>query len=238
MGGRVPWQREKSSPMLPELLAWFTGKEPNRRKYPRKRKPYRATFSVDAGTTQKPAIGLDISGGGLCVLTQEPVGKDEFEVRATIESRVVRVRAKSVWHDTVTHQGKSVWRYGMRFTGISADDWDAIIRYASDKSVEEANRAQEDLTTVRMTPDDANRLLPTRLQHRLLKILAERRRLAPLREGQTPLVQYFYSGVVRHEGKLMHRLTIQSKVVGQEGDEMFETRFVFDDKGENIIILS
>src|SRR5579884_3368384 len=215
--------------MLPELLAWFTGKEPNRRKYPRKRKPYRATFSVDAGATQKPAIGLDISGGGLCVLTQEPVGKDEFEIRATIESRVVRVRAKSVWQDTVTHQGKSVWRYGMRFTGISADDWDAIIRYTTDKPIEEANKAQEELTTVRMTPDDASRLL---------QMLVERRRLAPLKENQTPLVQYFYSGIIRHEGKLMHRLTIQSKVVGLVGDEMFETRFVFDDKGEGIIVLN
>lgn len=224
--------------MLPELLAWFTGKEPNRRKYPRKRKPYRATFSVDARTTQKPAIGLDISGGGLCVLTQEPVGRDEFEIRATIESRVIRVRAKAVWQDTVTHQGKSVWRYGMRFTGISADDWDAIIRYTTDRSVDETNKAQEELTTVRMTPDDADRLLPAKLQLRLLHMLVERRRLAPLKENQTPLVQYFYSGVVRHEGKLMHRLTIQSKVVGLEGDEMFETRFVFDDKGDNILILN
>lgn len=224
--------------MLAELLAWFSGKEPNRRKYPRKRKPYRATFSVDAGTTQRPAIGLDISGGGLCVLTQEPVGKDEFEIRATIESRTVRVRAKCVWQDTVTHQGKSVWRYGMRFTGVSADDWDAIIRYTTDKAVAETNKAQEELTTVRMTPDDANRLLPTRLQERLLHVLVERGRLAPLRENQTPLVQYFYSGVVRHEGKLMHRITIQSKVVGSEGDEMFETRFVFDDKGESIMVLN
>lgn len=233
----MPWQREKR-PMLPELLAWFTGKDPNRRKYPRKRKPYRATFSTDAGVTQKPAIGLDVSGGGLCVLTQEPVGKDEFEVRATIENRVVRVRAKSVWQDTVTHQGKSVWRYGMRFTGISADDWDAIIRYTTDREVGESNKAQEELSTVRMTPDDANRLLPHRLQQRLLQMLVERHRLAPLKENQTPLVQYFYSGVVRHEGKLMHRLTIQSKVVGSEGDEMFETRFVFDDKGDTILILN
>lgn len=224
--------------MVTELLAWFTGKDPNRRKYPRKRKPYRATYSVDAGTTQRPAIGLDISGGGLCVLTQEPVGRDEFEVRATIESRTVRVRAKSVWQDTVAHQGKSVWRYGMRFTGISADDWDAIIRYTTDKPVEDTNKAQEELTTVRMTPDDANRLLPTRLQQRLLHMLVERRRLAPLKENQTPLVQYFYSGLVRHEGRLMHRLTIQSKVVGPEGDEMYETRFVFDDSGETILVLS
>ncbi|HET7815518.1 MAG TPA: PilZ domain-containing protein [Candidatus Baltobacteraceae bacterium] len=223
--------------MLPELLAWFTGKEPNRRKYPRKRKPYRATFSVDGGTTQKPAIGLDISGGGLCVLTQEPVGRDEFEVRATLDARTVRVRAKSVWQDKVTHQGKSVWRYGMRFTGISADDWDAIVRYTTDKEVAEGNKAQDELATVRMTPDDANRLLPQRLQRRLLHMLVERRRLAPLRENQTPLVQYFYSGVVRHEGRLMHRLTIQSKVVGGESDEMFETRFVFDDSGDNVMIL-
>ncbi|MFN2450443.1 MAG: PilZ domain-containing protein [Candidatus Baltobacteraceae bacterium] len=224
--------------MLPELLAWFTGKEPNRRKYPRKRKPYRATFSVDGGTTQKPAIGLDISGGGLCVLTQEPVGKEEFEVRAIIDGRTVRVRGKCVWQDTVAHQGKSVWRYGMRFTGISADDWDAIVRYTTDKTVAETNKAQEELTTVRMTPDDANRLLPTRLQQRLLQMLVERRRLAPLKDSVTPLVQYFYSGVVRHEGRLMHRLTIQSKVVGVEGDEMFETRFVFDDSGETILIVA
>lgn len=223
---------------LPELLAWFTGKEVNRRKYPRKRKPYRATFSVDGGVSQKPAIGLDISGGGICVLTQEPVGRDEFEVRATIDNRVVRVRAKSVWQDTVTHQGKSVWRYGMRFTGISADDWDAVIRFTTDKAVADENKAQEELTTVRMTPDDANRLLPHELQLRLLQMLVDRRRLAPLKDKVHPLVQWFYSGIVRQGDKLMHRITIQSKVVGPEGDEMYETRFVFDDKGESINVLN
>lgn len=224
--------------MLDELLGWFTGKEPNRRKYPRKRKPYRATVSIDSGVSQKPAIGLDISGGGLCLLTQEPTGKDEFEVRATIDTRVLRMRGKSVWQDTVTHQGKSVWRYGLRFTGISADDWDAIIRYTTDKPIAETNKAQEELVSVRMTPDDANRLLPIALQHRLLAMLVERRRLAPLQDNVTPLVQYFYSGVVRYNNQLVHRLTIQSKVVGTEGAEMYETRFVFDDQGTSIQILN
>jgi hypothetical protein len=37
----------------------------------------------------------------------------------------------------------------------------------------------------------------------------------------TPLVQYFYSGLVRHEGKPMHRLTIQSKIVDDNKDEMY-----------------
>jgi hypothetical protein len=223
--------------MLPELLAWFTGKDVNKRKFPRKRKPYRAAYSTD-GKTQRPAIGLDLSGGGCCVLTQEPVVEKEFELRAQIEERLVRLRARVVWQDNVTHQGRKVWRYGMQFTGIPADDWDAIIRYTSDQPVAESNKAAEDLTKVRLTPDDTARLLPTALQNKLLTMLVQRRRLAPLDERQTPLVQYFYSGIVRHEGKPMHRLTIQSKVINQEGQsELYDTQFVFDDTGENIGIL-
>jgi hypothetical protein len=223
--------------MLPELLAWFTGKEQNRRKFPRKRKPYRAAYSLD-GIATRAAIGLDIGGGGLCIITQEQVPRAEFEVRAQIDDRQVRVRARVVWHDNVQHQGRKVWRYGLRFTGIPADDWDAIIRYTSDKSVSEVNKAQEELTAVRMTPDDTARLLPKELQTRLLQMLVERRRLAPLDERVTPLVQYFYSGIVRRDDKLMHRLVIQSKVVGSESDELFETRFVFDENGKNVQILN
>lgn len=223
--------------MLPELLAWFTGKEQNRRKFPRKRKPYRAAYSLD-GKATRAAIGLDVSGGGLCILTQEPVGRDDFEVRIVLDERNLRMRVKVVWHDNVQHQGRTVWRYGTRFTGISADDWDAIIRYTTDRPVAESNKAQEELTTVRMTPDDTARLLPKELQTRLLAMLVERRRLAPLDDRQTPLVHYFYSGIVRHNEKLMHRLVIQSKVVGAERDEMFETRFVFDESGKNVQILN
>lgn len=223
--------------MLPELLAWFTGKEQNRRKFPRKRKPYRAAYSVD-GAAMRSAIGLDISGGGLCVLTQEPVGREEFEVTAQLEERPLKVRVKTVWHDNVQHQGRRVWRYGMRFVGIPADDWDAIIRYTTDRPVAESNKAQEELTAVRMTPDDTARLLPKDLQTRLLGMLVERRRLAALDVKVTPLVQYFYSGIVRHNEKLVHRLVIQSKIVGADRDELYETRFVFDENGQNVQILN
>jgi hypothetical protein len=223
--------------MLPELLAWFTGKEQNRRKFPRKRKPYKAAYSLD-GKAQRAAIGLDISGGGMCLLAQEPIPREEFEVRAQLDERQVRVRAKIVWQDNVQHQGRRVWRYGMRFTGIPADDWDAIIRYTTDRPVAEENKAQDELTTIRLTPDDTARLLPKELQNRLLRMLVERHRLAPLDERVTPLVQYFYSGVVRHNDKLVHRLVIQSKVVGVEADELFETRFVFDEGGHNVQILN
>lgn len=223
--------------MLPELLAWFTGKEQNRRKFPRKRKPYRAAYSLD-GKSTRAAIGLDISGGGLCILAQEPIGQDEFEVRLDLEERHLRMRVKTVWHDNVQHQGRKVWRYGTRFVGIPADDWDAIMRYTMDRPVAESNKAQEELSSVRMTPDDTARLLPQELQTRLLQMLVERGRLAPLDSRITPLVQYFYSGIVRHNDSLVHRLVIQSKVVGPERDELFETRFVFDESGKHVQILN
>jgi hypothetical protein len=223
--------------MLPELLAWFTGKDVNKRKYPRKRRPYRAVYSLD-GKSQRPAIGLDLSGGGCCILTQENVAQKEFEVRAQIEERMVRLRAKTVWQDNVTHQGRRVWRYGMQFIGIPADDWDAIIRYTTDKAVADTNKAAEDLTRVRLTPDDTARLLPLALQNRLLTMLVQRGRLAPLDPKAHPLVQYFYSGIVKHEGRPMHRLMIQSKVTDPEGAaQMFETSFVFDDTGQSIGVL-
>ena len=69
-------------------------------------------------------------------------------------------------------------------------------------------------------------------------MLVERGRLAPLDDRVTPLVQYFYSGIVRHDEQLMHRLVIQSKLVGPERDELFETRFVFDETGKNVQILN
>jgi hypothetical protein len=223
--------------MLPELLAWFTGKEVNRRRFPRKRKGYRATYTVD-GKVQRPAIGLDISGGGCCFLTQEEVALPEFELRATLDQRAVHMRIRVVWQDRVTHQGKAVWRYGVRYSGIPADDWDAVMRYTTGKPVADVNKAQEELIAVRMTDEDATRLIPMNLQLRLFRMLVERKRLAPVDPKMTPLVQFFYSGLVRFEDKPMHRLTIQSKVVRDDGTDMYETRFLVDESGENVMMLN
>jgi hypothetical protein len=223
--------------MLPQLLAWFTGKDVNKRKYPRKRRPYVAAYCLD-GKAQKPAVGLDLSGGGCCILTQENVIAKEFELRAKIHDRTLCLRAKTVWRDNVSHQGRLVWRYGMQFSGIPADDWDAILRYLTDASITDSDGPQDDPANVPLTPDDTARLLPQELQNRLLSMLVQCGRLAPPDDNVTPPFHYFYSGIVKHEGKPMHRLAIQSMFVDSEGTpERFETQFVFDDSGMNIGVL-
>jgi len=89
-----------------------------------------------------------------------------------------------------------------------------------------------------MTDDDATRLIPMMLQRRLFQMLIDRNRLAPIDPKVTPLVQFFYSGLVRFEDKPMHRLTIQSKVVRDDGTDMYETRFLIDESAENVMMLN
>ena len=222
--------------MITELLGWFAGKDANKRKYPRIKKPYRASYVIDG--QQKPGIGLDISAGGVGFLAQEQISPKDFEMLIQVGERVMRVRAKVCREQAAMYKSRPVFRYGMAFSAIAADDWDTIVRYTTDKPLDQSNKALEELEQVRMTPDDTARLLPSALQNRLLAMLVQRGRLDSLDPKKTPLVQYFYSGIVRHEGKPMHRLSIQSKVLGVDGDsQLFETQFLFDDAGENVGIL-
>jgi PilZ domain len=209
-----------------------TGREHNRRQFPRKKKPYRGAFTVDGWRTQEALIGLDISAGGMCFLLQRDLNVTEIEVRAMLENHPVVARVTRVWGDKVQHQSKIIFRWGARFSAISADDWDTVVRWVNDQAVEQTNQAQADLKRVRMSPDDTARLLPQVLQTKLLKILVSRQRLAPLDPKITPLVQYFYSGIQHHHGKTMHRIEVQSKLIDAQGDnQLFETVFLVDEGG-------
>lgn len=218
--------------MFNDLMTFFRGAPQNRRKYPRRAGPLQAW--VAAGQQWAPIGCLDISGSGMGIVSQATL-PEEINVRVMIEKRPVLVRAKRVWQQPGMVQGKPAWRYGLTFTGIGADDWDAVIRFCNNDVVEVENKAQEELELVRLKADDVARLIPKKLQDQLLKLLVDRRRLAPL-DGKTPLVQYSYGGVVKKNGKAMHRLSIHSRVRESTGEvKAYDTRFFFDDQGSNIL---
>jgi len=220
--------------MLNDLITFFTGSPQNRRKYLRRQGPLKAWIAH--GANWAAVVCIDISGSGIGVLSPSEAGF-EASFRVILENRPVLVRAKRVWQTPGTLHGKPAWRYGFTFTGISADDWDAVVRFCNNDAVVVENKAQKELELVRMKADDVDRLLPKRLQDQLLGMLVERRRLAPLDE-KTPLVQFLYGGVVKHGGSVMHRLAIHSRLRdAATGDiQSFDTRFVFDDKGNNVAI--
>ncbi|HTX58682.1 MAG TPA: PilZ domain-containing protein [Verrucomicrobiae bacterium] len=218
--------------MLNDLITFFTGSAQNRRKYPRRPGPLKAFAAV--GSNWVGVLCTDISGSGLGIVSANALGA-EANFRVQIESKAVTVRAKRVWQKPGTLQGKPAWKYGLTFTGISADDWDTVVRFCAGGAVTIENKAQQELELVKLKADDVDRLIPKRLQDQLLALLVERRRLAPL-DGKTPLVQYAYGGVVKRNGRALHRLAIHSRVRDEVTGEVngFDTRFFFDDQGGNV----
>lgn len=223
--------------MLTDLMGWFAGRSVNRREHERARKAYKAAFTLD-GTTWEPAIGVDISDEGMNVLTQRELGDKPVTFRATLDTRIVTMRCLPMWNNKVNHNGKAVLAYGLKFVGIAADDWDAVVKFINGGAAEEPNKAQQELATVRMKDDDVARMLPKAFQQRLFAELVKRHRLAPLDEQPTPLVQFEYGGVSPWRGKNMHRLTIHSKLSDGKKEERFSTRFMFDDSGKEVIVLN
>ena len=223
--------------MLSDLLTWFSGRAENRRRYPRRAGGFRAWFAAATGWVA--LIPVDLSASGIGVVSPAKFEKDEINLRVQIEERAVVLRAKHVWCLPGTLQGKPVWRYGMQFTGIGADDWDALVRFCNNESVNVENKAQKELELVRMQADDVARLLPQRLQERLLNMLVQMHRLAPLEKDKIPLVQYFYGGTVKRANKALHRLSIHSRLNDPAtGEQMeYDTRFLFDDSGGNVEVL-
>ena len=218
--------------MLNDLITFFTGAPQNRRKYPRRAGPFPAWVAI--GSQWQNCACLDISGSGLGIVSPSAL-PEEVNLRVQIESKNVVIRAKRVWQQPGTAQGKPAWRYGLTFTGISADDWDAVIRFCNNDEVVLENKAQKELELVKLKADDVARLIPKKLQDTMLLMLVSKGRLAPIDE-KTPLVQYSYGGVIKRSGKALHRLSIHSRVRDDLTGEVkaYDTRFFFDDQGGNV----
>lgn len=173
------------------------------------------------------------------IVSPREMEKPEGNFRVALEEKSLVLRAKRVWCVPGTLGGRPVWRYGLQFTGIAADDWDALVRYCSGGAIAQENKAQKELQLIKLQPDDVARLIPERLQQRLLEMLVQRRRLAPLEPGRTPLVYYSYGGLRKRGANQMHHLSVHSRVNDLETGETatFDTVFYFDSTGEQVEIV-
>jgi hypothetical protein len=219
------------------MLQFFFGKSKNKRRHPRVEKQFPADWTAAPDQPPVGLLGLDMSASGVGVLSRDPIEPDEFLMRVKLDERVIPIQVKKMRTLPGTLQGRPAYRYGLEFSGISADDWDALVRWTKGEPVgEPTNKTQSDLQMVRMTSDDANRLMPKSLQDRLHSMLVRRGRLAPLDGSAQPLVQYFYGGLGNRGGYKVHRLVIVSRVVEPEtgAREDFRTTFYFDEAGGRI----
>jgi len=219
------------------LQALFGNKNKDKRRHTRREKAFSADWTAAPEVPPTPVIGLDVSASGAGILSREAINPDEFILRLKLDERVIPTRVKIARRLPGTLQGAKAFRYGVEFVSISADDWDAVVRWSKGgEAAETGNKVKSDLEMVKMSADDADRLMPVALQTKLLNGLTRRGRLAPLVPNQQPLVGYFYGGTVKRNGMMMHRLAIVSRVadINNGPHTEFRTMFYFDENGAHI----
>lgn len=212
------------------VAALMAREKQERRRYARRRETYKIWCAL--GTKWVSAYGVDISASGLGLVVPVEIQKSELQFRAALDDKHVMLRAKKVWAQPGTFRGQIVHRYGLKITGIAAGDWDMLVRYCSGDEGDTG-----DVRLVRLQPDDVARLIPHTMQNRMLNMLVQRKRLAPL-DGKTPLVQYAYAGKVECDGSLLHRVAVHSRIfdAGSMETRSFDTRFLFGDDASAVTI--
>lgn len=207
-----------------------------RRKEPRKNKPFFVGYSVD-GVAFLPAYGLEISRSGVRLLAEAVMPDADFRVRIMLNKRDFIVDLKKIWEQQVPRDDQIWTMTGTKFVMIGHIDREFIESYVEEKPFYEGNKLLEQLDELRKRPDKADRILPQELLDEFLARLVKLERLAPLAPNESPLVKFRYDGPRQKNGQRVHLITIQSKTVKDGKISPFVTRFIFDDHGKHVEIL-
>jgi hypothetical protein len=208
------------------------GAVPNRRVYPRRRVTFPATYTVDGRTTQ-PAYGLDLGGGGLQLLTREPLAaaaRGAVELTVLLNGRRVRLQATRAWSDSIGSPQGRRYRHGMRLKTMADGDWDFLMRLTVEG---EAKIAPGKV----LTPGLRDSLLSAEKQHRIAEALADAGRLTYQRGHKLPLIEYAFEGYTMRMGTRYHVLNVRSKVTGGSEATQFRTRVLSAIESEGVRIV-
>src|SRR5690348_9136682 len=79
----------------------------------RTKKPFLATYSLDNGATWLPAYGLNMSLDGMSILVQQELVDNELPLRLPLDSFVLDVRVRPVWHVAGRYRKGIAHEYGV-----------------------------------------------------------------------------------------------------------------------------
>ena len=216
--------------MFLELAKIFTGKGTERRSHNRKTENFPVRWLKDENNIVD-GVGQEISATGALIVLKDKPATPEFTVTMKIGERMMTVRVQVLRHDQVASGGQTWHRFATKFAGISADNWDAIVRYCND-APEPENKAAAEVKALQSKSDDAFRLLPLVVQKQIVDTLVGTNRLAQPGPGQAPLLRMTYSGVIRHGAQEMHRCRVHSRIDVEGEIRQFDTTFLIDATGK------
>ena len=210
--------------MLNELFKRLSGKA-ERRAADRQRRRYPIAWVRDGHLVA--GLGLEISEKGLLFATRDaPLGR-LVEVAIDLNGLRVRARIKVARQGTMARDGVNWALIAGVFEGIAADDWDAVVRFCKNFNAP-TNKTAEELAALHRIDDDAYRLLPLRVQERIVAALLDAGRLAPNSRAENPLLRMSYAGKTP-AGNL--RLAVHSRRHVDEEVHAFDSIVTVDDDG-------
>ncbi len=212
--------------MFNELTKLFSGQRKERRHSPRKKVRFNLSW-IKGPNELMPGIGMEISLNGCLWATKTPPGVPDFDCIMDIERRKIRLRLKTARSGTILRENQQWTLLGCSFSGIAADDYDALVRFCKDMN-EPDNKAARELAALDRT-DDAYRMLPMRVQQRVLDALIRLGRLDMPQANQQPLLRM--SSLGTDKGK--QRLAVHSRIAGGHGEEAqtFDSVIIIDESG-------
>ncbi len=204
--------------MFNELSKMFSGQRKERRHSPRKKGRFNLVWV--SGSEQVPAVGMEMSLNGCLIATKQAPKDKAFNVVMDIERRKIELRLNTARSGTILRDGTQWNVLGCTFSGVAADDYDALVRYL--KGMEEVgNQGQKDLALARSGSDDAYRMLPQAVQQRVLTALAGAGRLEIPPAGQAPLLRMEDLGPAADGSG--RRLAVHSRVIKKDGPQLFDS---------------
>jgi hypothetical protein len=211
--------------MFNELSKMFSGQRKERRHSERKK--VRFTYVWLNGAEQVAGVGMEMSLNGCLIATKQAPPTPAFDVILDLERRKIRVRLNAARSGTIMRDGTSWTVQGCSFSGVAADDYDALVRFLKGMALQE-NKAQKDLAVMDKS-DDAYRMLPLVVQQRVLGTLAQAGRVDIPPEGQAPLMRMEDLGL--HPEGYGRRLAVHSRIQRKEGPMMFDSVIVVEPGG-------
>ena len=211
--------------MLNEFVKRLGARKANRRTADRIRKRFPVAWLRDGELV--PGQGLEISEKGVLFATKEAPPGPNVDVALELGGRRVRARVKVMRQGPMARDGVEWVVVAGVFAGIAADDWDAIVRFCKNVG-DPANKAVAELTALASADDDAYRLLPLRIQQRIVAALVAAGRLAPGSDAKNPLLRISYAGDARAG---VHRFAVHSRRVNDGDVLQFDSSVTVDDAG-------
>ena len=158
-----------------------------RRRYPRRSKPFQGVYYTEPGD-HVPTVGLDISGGGICLLVQKPISDPTqlLTLGVMVGDKPFSVVGRVLWSNVYQVKGVDHYRYGIKLSTIADADWERLMHWILDGGAGTAPEGSH------LTDAQRDELLASEVQSQIAEALVERERLDPPGAGRAPRIEYVF----------------------------------------------